>query len=85
MKEYIVSLEKEFLLIENSLKEEEKDPLEITNLMIMSIVKKYQSLIIKLIIIGLIIYRLGMSNLTIIEYIIFFLLAYDFFSNRNKN
>lgn len=47
--------------------------------------KKYQSLIIKLIIIGLIIYRLGMSNLTIIEYIIFFLLAYDFFSNRNKN
>lgn len=85
MKEYIVSLEKEFLLIENSLKEEEKDPLEITNLMIMSIIKKYQSLIIKLIIIGLIIYRLGMSNLTIIEYIIFFLLAYDFFSNRNKN
>ena len=85
MKEYIVSLEKEFSLIENRLKEEEKDPLEITNLMIMSIVKKYQSLIIKLIIIGLIIYRLGMSNLTIIEYIIFFLLAYDFFSNRNKN
>ena len=73
MKEYIVSLEKEFSLIENRLKEEEKDPLEITNLMIMSIVKKYQSLIIKLIIIGLIIYRLGMSNLTIIEYIIFFL------------
>ena len=71
MKEYIVSLEKEFSLIENRLKEEEKDPLEITNLMIMSIVKKYQSLIIKLIIIGLIIYRLGMSNLTIIEYIIF--------------
>lgn len=47
--------------------------------------KKYQSVIIKLIIIGLIIYRLGISNLTFIEYIIFFLLAYDFFSNRKKN
>ena len=70
MKEYIVSLEKEFLLIENSLKEEEKDPLEITNLMIMSIVKKYQSLIIKLIIIGLIIYRLGMSNLSQVHNIV---------------
>ena len=70
MKEYIVSLEKEFSLIENRLKEEEKDPLEITNLMIMSIVKKYQSLIIKLIIIGLIIYRLGMSNLSQVHNIV---------------
>ena len=38
MKEYIVSLEKEFSLIENGFKEEEKnEPLQITNLMIMNI------------------------------------------------
>ncbi len=40
MKEYIMSLEKEFSLIENGFKEEEKKSLlPITNLMIMSIVK----------------------------------------------
>ncbi len=52
MKEYIASLEKEFSLIENGFKEEEKEPLPITNLMIMSIVKiaflAYKSMYTKL-------------------------------------
>ncbi|WP_281256012.1 hypothetical protein [Necropsobacter massiliensis] len=39
MKEYILSLEKEFSLIENGFKEQEKKPLLIINLILMSIAK----------------------------------------------
>lgn len=43
---------------------------------------KYFSLLIKGLIIAIILFRLGMSNLTIYEYIIFFLLIVDFLGNE---
>ena len=43
---------------------------------------KYFSLLIKGLIIAIILFRLGMSNLTIYEYIIFFFLIVDFLGNE---
>jgi len=45
---------------------------------------KFFNLIIKVLIVALIIYRMGISNLTIYEYVIFFLLVLDYLANRNK-
>lgn len=45
---------------------------------------KYLDIIIKLIIAGLIIYRLGVLKLTGVEYIIFFLLVFEYLNNKRK-
>ena len=45
---------------------------------------KYLGIVIKLIIAGLIIYRLGVSKLTGVEYIIFFLLVFEYLNNKRK-